>query len=63
MSDPAAVQQICDGLTDQKIYRFVGKWLARLPQPFTRADEDADSRWQLPGGQIEFSRPWPWTGR
>ena len=55
VSDPAAVQRICDGLTGQKIYRFAGKWLARLPQPFTRADEDADYRWQLPGGQIEFS--------
>src|SRR5207247_2890385 len=29
--------------------------LARLPQPFTRADEDADYCWQLPDGQIEFS--------
>ena len=55
VSDPAAVQRICDRLTDQKIYRFAGKWLARLPQPFTRADQDADYRWQLPGGQIEFS--------
>jgi hypothetical protein len=45
----------CDGLTDQKIYRFAGKWLARLPQPFTRADEDADYRWQLSDGQAEFS--------
>ena len=54
-SDPAAVQRICDGLTDQKIYRFAGKWLARLPQPFTRADEDADYRWQLSVKQIEFS--------
>src|SRR6516164_10845190 len=53
--DPAAVQRICDGLTDQKIYRFAGKWLARLPHPFTRADEDADYRWQLSDGQIEFS--------
>src|SRR5207247_307168 len=50
-----AVQRICDGLTDQKIYRFAGKWLARLPQPFTRADEDADYRWQLSVKQIEFS--------
>ena len=24
-SDPAAVQRICDGLTDQKIYRFAGR--------------------------------------
>jgi hypothetical protein len=55
VSDPAAVQRICDGLTDQKIYRFAGRWLARLPQPFTRADEDADYRWQLSDGQIEFS--------
>ena len=35
VSDPDAVQRICDGLTDQKIYRFAGKWLARLPHPFT----------------------------
>ena len=53
--DPAAVQQICDGLTDQKIYRFAGKWLARLPHPFTRADEDADYCWQLSVQQAEFS--------
>jgi hypothetical protein len=55
VSDAEAVQRICDGLTDQKIYRFAGKWLARLPQPFTRADEDADYRWQLSVKQIEFS--------
>jgi hypothetical protein len=55
VSDPAAVQQVCDGLTDQKIYRFAGKWLARLPHPFTREDEEADYRWQLSVQQIEFS--------
>ena len=44
-------RRICDGLTGQKICRFAGKWLARLPQPFTRADEDADYRWQPPDGQ------------
>ena len=49
------MQRICDGLTDQKIYRFAGKWLARLPHPFTREDEDADYRWQLSVQQIEFS--------
>ena len=53
--DPAAVQKICDGLTDQKIYRFAGKWLARLPHPFTREDEDADYCWQLSVQQVEFS--------
>jgi hypothetical protein len=54
-ADPAAVQQICDGLTDQEIYRFAGKWLARLPHPFTPADEQADYRWQLSVQQVEFS--------
>ena len=67
VSDPAAVQRICDGMTDQKIYRFAGKWLARLPQPFTRADEDAGYCWQLPVRQIEFSTTMaldrPVTGR
>ncbi len=53
--DPAAVQQACDGLTDQKIYRFAGKWLARLPHPFTREDEEADYHWELSVQQIEFS--------
>jgi hypothetical protein len=55
VSDAEAVQRICDGLTDQKIYRFTGKWLARLPQPFTREDQDADYRWQLSVHQVEFS--------
>ena len=67
VSDATAVQRICDGLTDQKIYRFAGKWLARLPQPFTRDDEDAGYRWQLPVQQIEFSATMaldrPLTGR
>lgn len=50
--DPDAVQRICDGLTDQKIYCFAGKWLARLPHPFTRADEDAGYRWVGPAGRV-----------
>jgi hypothetical protein len=54
-ADPAAVQRICDGLTDQEIYRFAGKWLARLPHPFTPADEQADYRWQLSVQQAGFS--------
>ncbi len=55
VADPAAAQKICDGLTDQEIYRFAGKWLARLPHPFTTADEQADYRWQLSVQQVEFS--------
>jgi hypothetical protein len=53
--DPAMVQRICDELTDQKISRFAGKWLARLPQPFTRQDQDAGYRWQLSVRQVEFA--------
>jgi hypothetical protein len=53
--DAEAVQRACDSLDDQKIYRFAGKWLARLPHPFTREDEEADYRWQLSVQQIEFS--------
>jgi hypothetical protein len=67
VSDAGAVRRICDGLDDQEIYRFAGKWLARLPQPFTREDEDADYRWQLSVQQIEFSTTMaldrPVTGR
>ena len=67
VSDAEAVQRICDELTDQKVYRFAGKWLARLPQPFTRGDEDADYRWQLSVKQVEFSTTMaldrPVTGR
>ena len=54
-ADQAAVQRICDGLTDQEIYRFAGKWLAWLPHPFTTADEQADYRWQLSVQQVESS--------
>jgi hypothetical protein len=67
VSDAGAVQRTCDGLTDQEICRFAGKWLARLPQPFTREDQDAGCRWQLPVQQIEFSTTMaldrPVTGR
>jgi hypothetical protein len=55
VSDAAAGWRICDGLAGQKTCRFAGKWLARLPQPFTRAGEEADYRWQLSAGQAGFS--------
>jgi len=55
VEDTAAVQDICDDLTEEKIYRFAGKWLARLPHPFTAEDEDADYHWELSVQQIEFA--------
>ena len=32
-ADPQRLQQIYDGLTADKIYRLLRKWLARLPHP------------------------------
>src|SRR5258708_26935438 len=55
--DPAAVQQTCDGLTDQKIYRFAGKWLARLPHPFTPEEEHADHHRELSVHPTEVATP------
>jgi hypothetical protein len=55
VEDAAAVQQICDGLTPERISRFVGKWLARLPHPFTVADEEADYHWELTIQQLELA--------
>ncbi|WP_327582220.1 hypothetical protein OHA25_40655 [Nonomuraea sp. NBC_00507] len=53
--EPQAIQRICDGLSQEAIYRFLGKWLARLPHPFTAEDEAADYRWQASIQQIELS--------
>jgi len=55
VDDVTAVQEICDGLTAEKLYAFAGKWLARLPHPFTAEDEAADYRWELSAQQIEFA--------
>jgi hypothetical protein len=55
VDDPDAVQQICDGMTPEKISRFVGKWLARLPHPFTIADDEADYHWELTVQQVELA--------
>jgi len=54
-SDPAAVQAICDGLTEDKIDALLRKWLARLPHPFTAADRAAGYRYELSVLQAEFS--------
>jgi hypothetical protein len=55
IDDPSAVQAICDGLGAQQIYWFAGKWLERLPHPFTQADIDAGYSYQLSVLQAEFS--------
>jgi hypothetical protein len=53
--EPATLQRICDRLTAAKIDRFVRKWLARLPHPFTTADRRAGYRYDISVLQAEFS--------
>jgi len=54
-ADPKRLQRICDRLDANKIDRFVRKWLARLPHPFTAADRHAGYRYDLSILQAEFS--------
>ena len=54
-ADPTRLQKICDRLDANKIDRFVRKWLARLPHPFTAADRRAGYRYDISILQAEFS--------
>jgi hypothetical protein len=53
--DPARLQNICDGLSHDKINRLLSKWLAQLPHPFTPADRRAGYRYGLSILQAEFA--------
>jgi hypothetical protein len=53
--NPTRLQRICDQLNAAKIDRFVRKWLARLPHPFTAADRRAGYRYDQSILQAEFS--------
>lgn len=54
-SDVEAVQEICDGLTEDKIDALLRKWLARLPHPYSPADRAAGYRYDVSVLQAEFS--------
>ena len=54
-ADPQRLQAICDALSADKIEALLRKWLARLPQPFTPADQAAGYRYELSILQAEFS--------
>jgi hypothetical protein len=54
-ADPARLQQICDGLSAEKIDGLLRKWLRLLPHPFTSADRQADYRYDISILQAEFS--------
>jgi len=47
VSDPAALQRICDQLGPEQIDALLRKWLARLPHPFTPDDREA-GYWTVP---------------
>lgn len=53
--NPERLQQICDGLSADKIDRLARKWLRRLPHPFTRKDRLAGYVHQVSILQAEFS--------
>jgi len=55
-ADPQRLQQILDELDEHKIEAMIGKWLRRLPDPFTEADHAAGYTPQLSILQAEFSR-------
>jgi hypothetical protein len=54
-AEPNRLQKICDRLDEAKIDRFVRKWLARLPHPFSVADRRAGYRYDISILQAEFS--------
>jgi hypothetical protein len=49
------LQAICDGLSADKIDGLLRKWLARLPHPFTAADQAATYCYDLSILQAEFA--------
>jgi len=54
-ADPKRLQDLCDGLTAEKIDALLRKWLGRLPHPFTPADRAAGYRYDISIVQAEFS--------
>ena len=53
--DPRRLQEICDRLGPGHIERFVRKWLALLPHPFSAADRRAGYLYQISVLQAEMS--------
>ncbi len=54
-ADPQRAQEICDGLSPERIDALLRKWLAKLPHPFPRAARLAGYRYDLSILQAEFS--------
>jgi hypothetical protein len=54
-ADPRRLQQICDGLSPDKIDSLLRKWLAKLPHPYTAQDRRNGHQYQVSILQAEFS--------
>ena len=54
-ADPARAQALAADLSAERIEAFVRKWLTRLPQPFSAADQAAGYGYRLSILQAEFS--------
>jgi hypothetical protein len=55
VDDVPALQAICDRLGEQQIGALLGKWLDKLPYPFTDEDTTAGYRYDISIVQAEFS--------
>lgn len=54
-ADSQRLQEICNGLSGEKIEALLQRWLRCLPHPFTTLDQEAGYRYQLSILQAEFS--------
>lgn len=57
---PALAQRLADGFGENKIERFLRKWLKALPHPFPAADRKAGYRYQISIWQAEFALTQVW---
>ncbi len=55
-ADPAALQALCDRLSEREIEAFFTRWLARLPLPLTAPDQAAGFAYRLSILQMEVSQ-------
>jgi len=55
-ADPAALQAVCDSLSEADLEAFFDRWLTRLPLPLTAADRAAGFGYRLSLLQMEVSR-------
>jgi hypothetical protein len=53
---PERLQAICDRFGPADIQGFSGRWICRIPAPFTQADRRAGYWWELSMRQVEVSR-------